>query len=128
MDLEGFVRTLPWTSGAFVQIQPLESSSPQVAASETNPDFLFGLDKGLASPPPVKLQDPTPPPTVPDVLPKDYSVRSDPGSEDRHVVGDPVVSLADFQRQIQMEHPSGDTMVGSMVKFFSVSCNMGACI
>ena len=41
----------------------------QVAASETNPDFLFGLDKGLAPPPPVKL------------LPKDYSVRLDPGSE-----------------------------------------------
>ena len=84
-----------------VQIQPLEGSSPQAAASETNPDFLFGLDKGLAPPPPVKLQDPTPPPTVPDVLPKDYSVRSDPGSEDRHVVGDPVVSPADYQRQIQ---------------------------
>ena len=38
------MRTLPWTSGAFVQIQPLEGSSPQAAASETNPDFLFGLD------------------------------------------------------------------------------------
>ena len=61
-----------------------------------------------APPPPVKLQDPTPPPTVPDVLPKDYSVRSDPGSEDCHVVGDPVVSPADFQRQIQMEQSSGD--------------------
>ena len=84
-----------------VQIQPLEGSSPQAAASETNPDFLFGLDKGLAPPLPVKLQDPTPPPTVPDVLPKDYSVRSDPGSEDRHVVGDPVVSPVDIQRQIQ---------------------------
>ena len=68
------MRPLPWTSGAFVQIQPLEGSSPQAAAFETNPDFLFGLDKGLAPPPPVKLQDPTPPPTVPDVLPKDYSV------------------------------------------------------
>ena len=38
------MRTLPWTSGAFLQIQPLEGSSPQAAASETNPDFLFGLD------------------------------------------------------------------------------------
>lgn len=83
-----------------VQIQPLEGSSPQAAASESNPDFLFGFDKGLAPPPPVKLQDPSPPPTVPDVLPKDYSVRSDPGSEDRHVVGDPV-SPVDIQRQIQ---------------------------
>ncbi|RVX06814.1 hypothetical protein CK203_015117 [Vitis vinifera] len=45
------------------------SSSPQTAASETNPNFLFGLDKGLAPASPVKL------------LPKDYSVRSDPGSE-----------------------------------------------
>ena len=52
-----------------VQIQPLEGSSLQAAASETNPDFLFGLDKGLAPPPPVKL------------LPKNYSMRSDPGSE-----------------------------------------------
>ena len=111
-----------------MQIQPLEGSSPQAAASETNSDFLFGLDKGLALPPPVKLQDPTPPPTVPDVFPKDYSMRSDPGSEDRHVVGDLVVSPADFQRQIQMEQSSGDTMVGSMVKFLSVSCNVGACI
>ena len=56
----------------------------------------------------MKLQDPTPPLTVPDVFPKDYSVRSDPGSEDRHVVGDPVVSPVDFQRQIQMEQLSGD--------------------
>ena len=111
-----------------MQIQPLEGSSPQAAASKTNLDFLFGLDKGLAPPPPVKLQDPTPPPTVPDVLPKDYSMRSDPGSEDRHVVADPVVSPADFQRQIQMEHSSGDTMAGSMVKFLSISCNVGACI
>ena len=44
------MRTLPWTSGAFVQIQPLEGYSPQAAASETNSDFLFGLDKGLAPP------------------------------------------------------------------------------
>ena len=56
----------------------------------------------------MKLQDPTPPPTVSDVLPKDYSVRSDLGSKDRHVVGDPVVFPADFQRQIQMEQSSGD--------------------
>ena len=56
----------------------------------------------------MKLQDPTPPLTVPDVFPKDYSVRSDLGLEDRHVVGDPVVSPADFQRQIQMEQLSGD--------------------
>ncbi|RVW74823.1 hypothetical protein CK203_053842 [Vitis vinifera] len=34
------------------QIQPLEGSSPQATASETNPDFLFGLDKGLTPPPP----------------------------------------------------------------------------
>ncbi|RVW94815.1 hypothetical protein CK203_034549 [Vitis vinifera] len=110
IDLEGFVRTLPWTIRSIVppiqqagqtqvislpltllhppisfqrdqierqwfmdalnsvQIQPMEGSSPQ-AASETNPDFLFGLDKGLAPPSPVKL------------LPKDYSVRSDPGLE-----------------------------------------------
>ena len=52
-----------------VQIQLLEGSSPQTAASETNPNFMFGLDKGLAPPPLVKL------------LPKDYLVRSDPGSE-----------------------------------------------
>ncbi|RVW37394.1 hypothetical protein CK203_081642 [Vitis vinifera] len=95
IDLEGFVRTLPWTIRSIVppiqqagqtqvislpadpsyihqfrfqrdqierqwfmdalnsvQIQPMEGSSPQAATSETNPDFLFGLDKGLAPPPP----------------------------------------------------------------------------
>ena len=101
----------------------MEGSSPQVGASETNPDFLFGLDKGLAPPPPMKLQDPTPLPMVPDVLPKDYSVRSDPGSEDCHVVGDPVVSPADFQRQIQMEQSSGDNgWFNGQIPFRKLQC------
>lgn len=89
-----------------VQIQSLEGSSPPAAAvaavSAQNPDFLFGFDKGYSTVPAGKFSDSVPPPTVPDsIVAKDVAVGSDCGSEDRHVVGEPVVSPADIQRQIQ---------------------------
>ncbi|XP_057973593.1 uncharacterized protein LOC131161682 [Malania oleifera] len=86
-----------------VQMQSLETSSPPAAAATGNPDFLFGLDKGLAPDPATKLQDPAPAPAVvvPDVFPKGIPVGLDPVHEDRHVIGDPVVSSAEIQRQIQ---------------------------
>ncbi|KAK9269971.1 hypothetical protein L1049_025544 [Liquidambar formosana] len=86
-----------------VQVQSLEASSPPPPppSSGSNPDFLFGLDKGIAPAPVTKLQDPTPAPTVPEMFPKDISVGSDAGSEDRHMVGDPVISPAEIQRHIQ---------------------------
>ncbi|CAK9181390.1 unnamed protein product [Ilex paraguariensis] len=83
-----------------VQIQNLETSSPSAATSTAIPDFLFGLEKSQA--PPVvasKLQDPPPQqPTVPEITAKEFHAGSDCGSEDRHVIGDPVVSPAEFQR------------------------------
>ncbi|OMP12195.1 Phox/Bem1p [Corchorus capsularis] len=81
-----------------VQIQNLDGSSPPAAAvPPVNPDFLFGLDK-------VKLPDSVPPPVtnvVQEAGTKDVTAGSDCGSEDRHVIGDPVVSPSEIQRQIQ---------------------------
>ncbi|XP_059636630.1 uncharacterized protein LOC132278764 [Cornus florida] len=83
-----------------VQIQSLQGSAPPPA--EVNPDFLFGLDKGHAPPEAAaKLRDPTPPPTVPEVFTREIHAGSDSGSEDRHVIGDPVVSPLEIQRQMQ---------------------------
>ncbi|KAG5612836.1 hypothetical protein H5410_024117 [Solanum commersonii] len=91
-----------------VQLQNLDVNSPTAVSSApapaNNPDFLFGLDKGQVQqqqqqPPPVKLQDPTPPPPVPEVFVKDFT-GSDTGSEDRHIIGENVISPADYQRQI----------------------------
>ncbi|KAK4352279.1 hypothetical protein RND71_027797 [Anisodus tanguticus] len=93
-----------------VQLQNLDVSNSPTAVTAVpvhlnNPDFLFGLDKGqqVQQPPvPVKLQDPTPPPPVPEVFAKDFhTAGSDTGSEDRHIIGDTVISPAsDYQRQI----------------------------
>ncbi|GKV19929.1 hypothetical protein SLEP1_g30125 [Rubroshorea leprosula] len=80
-----------------VQIQNLEGSSPPAAvASATNPDFLFGFDK-------VKLPDSVPPPapTIPEVVAKDVTAGSDCGSDDRHAIGESVVSSDEIHRQIQ---------------------------
>lgn len=88
-----------------VRIQPLEDSSPPVDApgSASNPDFLFGFDKGY-HPPPVPGSNLTDLPavhTVSNTPVKDVSAGSDCGSEDRHLVGEPVVSPSEFQRQLQ---------------------------
>ncbi|EOY15547.1 hypothetical protein QUC31_000594 [Theobroma cacao] len=81
-----------------VQVQNMDGSSPPSAAlPAANPDFLFGLDK-------VKLPDSVPPPVaavVQEVVTKDVTAGSDCGSEDRHVIGEPVLSPAEIQRQIQ---------------------------
>ncbi|KAB1200412.1 hypothetical protein CJ030_MR0G007423 [Morella rubra] len=82
-----------WFVDALNSVQ-IDGSSPPA-----NPDFLFGLEKGLF--PATKSQDLSPPPTVPDVVTKDVSAGSDCGSEDRHVVGEPLVSPTEIQRQIQ---------------------------
>lgn len=84
-----------------VQIQPVDGSSPTAPVSATNPDFLFGFDKGYAGVPPAKLPDSAPVPTAPDVAAKDLSAGSECGSEDRHVVAEPLLSPAEIQRQIQ---------------------------
>lgn len=86
-----------------VQIQPLDASSPTQADAAANPDFLFGLDKEHA--PVAKERNLPPPPshTVTDSFPKPLQVsraESDCGSEDRHVIGEPVVSPAEMQRHI----------------------------
>ncbi|KAA0065072.1 hypothetical protein IC582_006343 [Cucumis melo] len=84
-----------------VRIQPLEdSSSPPVdpPGSASNPDFLFGFDKGY-HPTPVPGSNLTDLPTSNTAV-KDVSAGSDCGSEDRHLVGEPAVSPSEFQKQI----------------------------
>lgn len=85
-----------------VRIQPLEDSSPPAVApgSSSNPDFLFGFDKGYPPDPGSNLTDSAAVHAVTDTAVKDVSAASDCGSEDRHVVGEPVVSPSEFQRQI----------------------------
>ncbi|XP_059460082.1 uncharacterized protein LOC132189375 [Corylus avellana] len=80
-----------WFVDALNSVQ-IDGSSPPA-----NPDFLFGLDKGF---PTTKLPDSAPPPTVSDAATKDVSFGSDCGSEDRHLVGEPVISPTEIQRQI----------------------------
>ncbi|XP_068657510.1 uncharacterized protein [Aristolochia californica] len=75
-------------------IQTMESASP------TNPDFLFGLDKGYAQPA-AKLQEPSPESVVTEVASVETPVGSDLGKEDRQIGGgEPAVSPAELQRQI----------------------------
>lgn len=85
-----------------VQIQNSEDSSPPAAAASAveNPDFLFGFDKG-GQVPAAKMQDPAPVPTFSEVFTKEVTGGSDCGSEDRHVIGDPVVMQRHMQ-ELQM--------------------------
>ncbi|OWM71355.1 uncharacterized protein LOC116201967 isoform X2 [Punica granatum] len=78
------------------QLQSLDDSSPPAATPPPpalNPDFLFGLDKGL---PAVQAA-----PATVEVSRRDVSAGSDCGSEDRHAIGDTMLSQAEIQRQIQ---------------------------
>lgn len=84
-----------------VQIQQVDGSSPPAPVSATNPDFLFGLDKAYPGVPATKLPDSVPVPTAPDAGVKDLSAGSECVSEDRHAVGEPLLSPAEIQRQIQ---------------------------
>ncbi|KAF5740122.1 putative Xin actin-binding repeat-containing protein 1 [Tripterygium wilfordii] len=89
-----------------VQVQPLEGSSPQAVVAGTGPagtsDFLFGLEKGFPAVAPTKFQDAPPPvPVVQDAVVKDVYAGSDCGSEDRPVIGEPVLPSVEIQRQIQ---------------------------
>ncbi|XVF36542.1 hypothetical protein REPUB_Repub19eG0066700 [Reevesia pubescens] len=81
-----------------MQIQNLDGASPPAAAvPAANADFLFGLDK-------VKLPDSVTPPVaavVQEVVSKDVTAGSYCGSEERHVITDPLVSPTEIQRQIQ---------------------------
>ncbi|KAK4274209.1 hypothetical protein QN277_017471 [Acacia crassicarpa] len=84
-----------------VQIQPVDGSSPPAPVSATNPDFLFGLDKAYSGAPTTKLPDSASVSSAPDVAAKDLSAGLECVSEDRHVVGEPLLSPAEIQRQIQ---------------------------
>lgn len=86
-----------------VRIQHLEGSSPPAVApgSAANPDFLFGFDNGYSPVPGSNLTDVAAVHNVSNTAVKDVSAGSDCGSEERHVVGEPVVSPSEFQRQIQ---------------------------
>ncbi|KAG6585314.1 hypothetical protein SDJN03_18047, partial [Cucurbita argyrosperma subsp. sororia] len=95
--------------------QPLEDSSPPVdaTASASNPDFLFGFDHGYRLVPGSDLKDSTAIDTVSTTAVYSVSAGSDCGSEDRQVVGGPVVSPLEFQdlQRLQMmtERKSNET-------------------
>ncbi|XP_039171331.1 uncharacterized protein LOC104449201 [Eucalyptus grandis] len=79
---------------------PPESAAAAAAVGALNPDFLFGLEKGF---PARKLQDPpaAAAAAAAAALDRDVTAGSDCGSEDRHVIGEPVISQAEIHRQIQ---------------------------
>ncbi|XP_050378848.1 uncharacterized protein LOC126796126 [Argentina anserina] len=86
-----------------VQIQSPEGSSPTAPAS-TNPDFLFGFDKGYAAAVPVaKLPDSVTPPTVPDSLVKN-TLAGGGGGGGPELVAEPALSQLEIQRQIHELH------------------------
>ncbi|KAJ4963731.1 hypothetical protein NE237_023670 [Protea cynaroides] len=89
-------------------IQSLDGSSPPAAApKQTNPDFLFGLDKGSAPPAAAaaaaaNLQESSQETVVSGVPPSEISALSDSSREDRHMGGgEAVMSPGEIQRQIQ---------------------------
>ncbi|KAI4337570.1 hypothetical protein L6164_015968 [Bauhinia variegata] len=84
-----------------LQIPLVEGSSPPAPVPVANPDYLFGLDKGYPEIPLTKFPDCAPAPAVPDVATKDLSAGSECGSEDRHAIGEQVLSSAEIQKQIQ---------------------------
>ncbi|XP_043712298.1 uncharacterized protein LOC122661052 [Telopea speciosissima] len=85
-------------------IQSMDGTSPPAAAAkQTNPDFLFGLDKGSAPPvPAANLQESAPETAVSGVPPSEISSLSDSNREDRHMGGgEQLLSQVEIQRQIQ---------------------------
>ncbi|XP_030528713.2 uncharacterized protein LOC115739642 [Rhodamnia argentea] len=83
-----------------VQMRSLEGSSPPestAGVAALSPDLLFGLEKGF---PARKLQDP-PAMAATAALDRDVAAGSECGSEDRHVIGEPVISQEEIHRQIE---------------------------
>ncbi|CAN6279652.1 unnamed protein product [Urochloa humidicola] len=94
----------------FVQQPPppqtvLQMPPPQPHMVIASPDYLFGLDNGFVPPPAVKVRDPAgDPPTVRENVPVELPAKNDdrhPNPAGDHVAVSPVVSPAEFQRQIQ---------------------------
>ncbi|TVU27772.1 hypothetical protein EJB05_19273, partial [Eragrostis curvula] len=94
------------------QQQPPPPTMVQVPAPQQpmvitpmSPDYLFGLDNGFVPPPAVKVKDPAgDPPTVRENVPVEIPAKSDdrhPNPSGDHVAVSPVVSPAEFHRQIQ---------------------------
>lgn len=84
-----------------VQVQP------PVVLTPVSPDYLFGLDNGFVPPPAVKVKDPAgDPPTVRENVPVELPAKNEdrapnPAGGGDHVAVSPVVSPAEFHRQIQ---------------------------
>jgi hypothetical protein len=86
---------------------PMAVPQSVVVAAQTSPDYLFGLDYGygFVPPPAVKVKDPAgDPPTVRENVPVEIPAKNDdrhanPAGD--HAVVSPVVSPAEFHRQIQ---------------------------
>ncbi|XP_062220684.1 extensin-like isoform X2 [Phragmites australis] len=95
----------------FVQQPPppammqVPAPQPPMVLAPTGPDYLFGLDNGFVPPPAVKVKDPAgDPPTVRENVPVEIPAKNDdrhPNPAGDHVAISPVVSPAEFQRQIQ---------------------------
>uniref|UniRef100_A0A0A9D2U2 PB1 domain-containing protein n=1 Tax=Arundo donax TaxID=35708 RepID=A0A0A9D2U2_ARUDO len=95
----------------FVQQAPpptmvhVPAPQPPMVLAPTSPDYLFGLDNGFVPPPAVKVNNPAgDPPTVRENVPVEIPAQNDerhPNPAGDHVAVSPVVSPAEFQRQIQ---------------------------
>ncbi|CAN6245673.1 unnamed protein product [Urochloa humidicola] len=100
----------PKQESVFVQQPPPQTvvqmpPPPQPHMVIASPDYLFGLDNGFVPPPAVKVRDPAgDPPTVRENVPVELPAKNDdrhPNPAGDHVAVSPVVSPAEFQRQIQ---------------------------
>ncbi|GJM87307.1 hypothetical protein PR202_ga03247 [Eleusine coracana subsp. coracana] len=87
---------------ATVQQQP---PPPAMVLTPVSPDYLFGFDNGFVPPPAVKVKDPAgDPPTVRENVPVELPAKNEdrpPNPAGDHVAVSPVVSPAEFHRQIQ---------------------------
>ncbi|XP_062221602.1 leucine-rich repeat extensin-like protein 3 [Phragmites australis] len=90
----------------FVQQPPqptvvqMPAPPPPMGLAPTGPDYLFGLDNGFVPPPAVKVKDPAGDVAVSVEIPARNDDRH-PNPSGDHVAVSPVVSPAEFQRQIQ---------------------------
>jgi hypothetical protein len=99
-----FVQQAPPQPLTAFQMPPPPQPS-HVVLTAAGPDYLFGLDNGFVPPPAVKVKDPAgDPPTVRENVPVEIPAKNDdrhPNPAGDHVAVSPVVSPAEYQRQIQ---------------------------
>nr|DAD22207.1 TPA_asm: hypothetical protein HUJ06_023670 [Nelumbo nucifera] len=81
-----------------IPFQPADDSSSPAAATQNNPDFLFGFDKGYDPPTASKSQETTVESLPPEKPPSEIALGSDSNKDGRHIE---TLSPAEIQRQIE---------------------------